>query len=368
MGDETKEKAGPAAEIRSEAEGLIPLFRFERILNLDQNGRRIALLGNINDKPALLGLERAAFPTDPTVIPGFLASLMDIKNLGANDIYHWYMASQYQQHPQQSNSTSLSALSPAVPTLTSPPTTSHPQLKLNLIYPCTEQHIKKYSSQVVRMVTETPEIYIRYVRPFMQQKRQEGRLNWVFNIIEGRTEQEDVIFRDSGDGFFHQSGRETLSTDIGSAKSLGSHQASEGFLLLPDLNWDRTTIENLHLLALVERCDLWSLRDLRKSHMPWLRRMKKKIIAAAVRIYGDQGVEEDMLKLYLHCKLARELIVELAVSSSYLGSRLCDQLPMLSPFFFSGSLFLSLLLVLPGSNIFCPLLSGRTQYRTFPLL
>lgn len=58
------------------------------------------------------------------------------------------------------------------------------------------------------MVTETSEIYAKYVRPYMQRYREEGRLNWVFNIIEGKKEQEDVIYREHGD---------------------------EGFLLLPDL-------------------------------------------------------------------------------------------------------------------------------------
>ena len=42
----------------------------------------------------------------------------------------------------------------------------------------------------------------------MQRKREEGRLNWVWNIIEGRTEQEDVLYRETGE---------------------------EGFLVLPDL-------------------------------------------------------------------------------------------------------------------------------------
>jgi m7GpppX diphosphatase len=155
-----------------------------------------------------------------------------------------------------------------------------PALKLNLIYPCTEQHVKKYSPQVVRMVTETPDIYAKYVRSYMRQKREEGRLNWVFNIIEGRTEQEDVILREHG----------------------GTGEDGEGFLLLPDLNWDRETMSGLHLLALVERRDIWSLRDLRKKHIVWLRHMRDKILKAAVGIYGDRGVEEDMLKLYVHCQ------------------------------------------------------------------
>lgn len=60
------------------------------------------------------------------------------------------------------------------------------------------------------MVTETAEIYRTHVRPYMQAKREEGQLGWVFNILEGRTEQEDVILRDEG------------------------HGPEDGFLMLPD--------------------------------------------------------------------------------------------------------------------------------------
>lgn len=109
----------------------------------------------------------------------------------------------------------------------------------------------------------------------MQRKRGDGRLDWVFNIIEGRTEVEDVIYR----------------TELGT-------QGDEGFLLIPDLNWDRKTIEGLHLLALVERRDIWSLRDLRKKHIPWLEHMKAKLLAATVKQYPD--IEIDQLKLYVH--------------------------------------------------------------------
>lgn len=103
------------------------------------------------------------------------------------------------------------------------------------------------------MVTETPEIYRSKIRPFIQRKRDEGRLNWVFNILDGRTEQEDVILRDEG-----TSNKET------------GIQNDDGFLLLPDLNWDRKTVTSLHLLGLVVRRDIWSLRDLKKEHVEWL--------------------------------------------------------------------------------------------------
>jgi m7GpppX diphosphatase len=125
------------------------------------------------------------------------------------------------------------------------------------------------------MVLETARIYAEKIRPYMQLQREQGRLNWVWNIIDGKTEVEDVIYRTP-------QGRD----------------GDEGFLLLPDLNWDRKTLEGLHLLGLVERRDIWSLRDLKKKHIPWLQHMQRKFIEATVKTYPD--LEADQLKLYVH--------------------------------------------------------------------
>ncbi|KAK2614392.1 hypothetical protein N8I77_001225 [Diaporthe amygdali] len=239
----------------SKPEDLVPRFKLERLLNQDQAGRRTSLSGTIDGQPALLVLERAPFPSSHDYLGSITGSLRTLKNLGANDIYHWYMASSDVIAHAKSD--------------------DFADLKINLIYPCTEQHIKKYSKQGVRFVTETPEIYRDKIRPHMQAKRDQGRLNWVFNIIEGRKEVEDVIYR----------------TRLGEA-------GDEGFLLLPDLNWDRKTIEALHLLGIVERRDIWSLRDLKVKHIPWLEHMKAKFIEATEKVYPD--IESDQLKLYVH--------------------------------------------------------------------
>ena len=109
----------------------------------------------------------------------------------------------------------------------------------------------------------------------MQQYREEGKLNWVFNILEGRKEQENVLYRSK------------------------EAEAKDDFLLLPDLNWDRTTIGGLHLLALVERRDIWSVRDLKKKDVTWLRHLRSTLTEAVEGLY--EGVENDMLKFYIHC-------------------------------------------------------------------
>lgn len=231
----------------------------------DQNGRRISLLGNIASQPALITLERAALPSDTELVSSLLHSLTNTTNLGANDIYRWYMANR-----------SINSSPTPSSNLTS---TVTPDLKLNLIYPCTPQHIRKYSAQRVRMVTETPTIYSQHIKPYITRQRAAGRLDWVFNILEGRTEQDDVIARVDWDS-----------------------PSQSGFLLLPDLNWDRKTVEGMHLLALVQRRDIWSLRDLKKKHVPWLKGMRAQIVSAATKVFpeSEAKVDEDELKCYIH--------------------------------------------------------------------
>lgn len=238
----------------SAANALITRFKFERLLNQDQGGRRIILQGKIGGQPALLIAERGAFGTDSYYLSSFSRLLLHVTNLGENDIYRWYLA----------NSLPDNTLDQPTP----------PDIKMNLIYPCTDKHIKKYSFQQFRSVTETPEVYRKYVRPYMSNCREEGRLDWIFNIIEGRSEQENVLYR---------SQEENKNND---------------YLLLPDLNWDRKTIGNLHLLAIVERRDIWSARDLTKKHVSWLRNLRSTLASSVTKLY--EGVEDDMLKFYIH--------------------------------------------------------------------
>ena len=243
------------AEVNPSANGLITRFKFQKLLNQDQGGRRAVLQGTISGEPALLLAERAAFSNDESYLSSFSRLVTHVNNLGANDIYHWYMA----------NSLPDGTLDQPTP----------PDLKINLIYPCKDSHIRKYSFQQSRVVLETPEIYAKYVRPYMQQYREEGKLNWVFNFLEGRKEQENVLYR---------------SKEV---------EPKDDFLLLPDLNWDRTTIGSLHLLALVERRDIWSVRDLKKKDVTWLRHLRSTLTKAIEGLY--EGVENDMLKFYIHC-------------------------------------------------------------------
>ena len=218
------------------------------------------MLGKVDEHEAILLVQRAAFSKDEDVLRDVTKSLAKVSNLSGNDIYAWYLG-------WSGSGVNNGSAKPH-------------DLKLDLICPCTAKHVAKYSAQGVRTVAETPEIYRQYVRPYMRLQREAGRLNWVFNILEGRTEQEDVMLRSQGD---------TSNTVSGE---------DEGFLLMPDLNWDRKTIDALHLLVLVERRDIWSVRDLTKRHVPWLQSMRRKVLKATAELFPK--VEPDQLKLYVH--------------------------------------------------------------------
>ena len=244
-------------ESKAEAEALIPQFALTRVLNQDQSGRRLTLLGSISRQPALLTLERSAFPLSDEDVASLLRRITSTVNLGANDIYRWYM----------SNLNSANLHGPSI-------TTTPPDLKINLIYPCTPSHIRKYSTQRIHYVLETPRIYNDHVRPYIHSQLTAGRLDWIFNILSGLTEQEDVVLRSSWD-----------------------NPDNSGFLILPDLNWDRSTITSLHLLALVQRRDIQSIRDLKKEHVPWLRKLRDEICTS---VAGQYETDSDEIKLYCH--------------------------------------------------------------------
>lgn len=94
---------------------------------------------------------------------------------------------------------------------------------------------------------------------------------WVYNILDHKKESERIIFEDP-------------------CKKLG-------FILLPDLKWDGKTVETFYGLAIVHQLNLKSLRSLTAEHLPLLRNIQTKGVAA---IQDKYGLEESQLRIYLH--------------------------------------------------------------------
>jgi hypothetical protein len=113
-------------------------FVFERLLNQDTRTKSVNLLGTIDSQPAIIIAEKTAFPTESDILESFSRDthLPALSLIEHNDIYHWFLAS-----------------------LESGELPRCAEAKLTLIYPATETHIRKYSFQSLRMVTETPYVY-----------------------------------------------------------------------------------------------------------------------------------------------------------------------------------------------------------------
>ena len=72
----------------------------------------------------------------------------------------------------------------------------------------------------------------------------------MFNILEKKSETERIVFEDA--------------------------DPETGFLMLPDMKWDGKQVEDLYLVAIVNRHGIRSLRDLNSTHLPLLNNIRDK--------------------------------------------------------------------------------------------
>ncbi|KAF9225626.1 HIT-like protein [Gyrodon lividus] len=194
--------------------------------------------------PAILRIERTAFP--PSFTDGLSSGIVaSTKPIGYTDIYSW-------MHGWLERKEDL------------------PDVKINVIFPATEVHIRKYTKQELSMVTETPELYERIVKPYID-AFPASRTQWVSDIIEGKSEAERIVCR-------------TLK-----------------FLILPDMKWDPSgPISSLYLLAVVRDPSIRSLRDLRggeNGHVGMLEEIRERAYEAVAERWG---LGRGSLRMYVH--------------------------------------------------------------------
>ncbi|PCH41810.1 scavenger mRNA decapping enzyme [Wolfiporia cocos MD-104 SS10] len=225
-------------------------FRFERVLNEDAITSSLVLLGSIptashtngteQRAPAIARIERGALP--PALSSGDLvAALRDTQLVLSNDIYaslHGWLA----------------------------PSEDRPDVKIGVIFPATDVHIRKYSAQRYYMVRETPALYERIVKPYIA-AFPPARTQWVVDILEGRAEADKVLHSDPA------------------------------YVLLPDIKWDLATIASLYLVAIAKDGSIRSLRDLRKHHLGMLRSIRRESARVARQRWG---LGRGALRMYVH--------------------------------------------------------------------
>lgn len=201
------------------------------------------LLGTLHSEPAIVHVQRTAIDADAA--PGLVKD-----GLEELDVF-------LDNRPYFSANALLAR------------STNLPDVSLKLIWPATETHIKKYTAQPRRVLSESPELYASIVEPYIASFPAD-RTAWVRAILNGEKEAERVLFSKPGDG---------------------------GFMLLPDLKWDGTTLPALYLTALVRDGSIRSMRDLTKAHLGLLRDIRRQAYATVKEKYGVGAGE---LRLFVH--------------------------------------------------------------------
>lgn len=225
---------------------LIHKFQYQETLKSDPQTKSLVLLGTIDNESAIVLLEKSAFSLESDTDISLEKIIQDLKLIQNNDIYFWSLATLSQSIDQT------------------------PAAKVNLIYPATETHIKKYALQKLHVVRETPEIYKEVVAPFIETQKGD-RIQWVHNILFHGKESESVLYHDK--------------------------DPQNGFVLLPDMKWDRISMDALYLMAIVQRTDISSVRDLNSSHIDFLKSLQVRVKRLANETYG---VAEDELRVFIH--------------------------------------------------------------------
>jgi len=225
-------------------------FQYERTLNEDPVAHALTLLGTFPKDAAseerslaIVRIEKTPLPAD--LSEELLRNLGDARLIESTDIYTW-----------------LFGWLQACP--------ARPELKINVIFPATEVHIRKYTEQKVLIVHETPDLYHRVVKPYIL-AFPPSRTKWVEDILQGRSEADKVLHREA-------------SPDA-------------GYVLLPDMKWDLTTISTLYLVAISSAREIRSLRDLNKGHLSMLRSIR----AEAAKVVEERWrLGRGSLRMFVH--------------------------------------------------------------------
>jgi m7GpppX diphosphatase len=200
----------------------------------------IYLLGQVEGQDCIISFEKTQF--DEQVIPKLTSSVDQIEDLVENNIYGWFMT--------KLNYDVLDT-------------------RIKTIYPATEVHILKYESQSRVMINETPKLYQDITLPYIQNIPLK-RTEWVKNILEGKAEQDRIIYHDK--------------------------DPETGFVILPDMKWDGNS-ETLYWVAISMKSSILSLRSLNTSHLDFLYKLRD---TSYKLVKKQANLDKSQLRLFIH--------------------------------------------------------------------
>jgi m7GpppX diphosphatase len=113
-----------------------------------------------------------------------------------------------------------------------------------------------------KLVKESYQDYLK-----MLEKRDPKKDQWIYNVIDGLSEQEKVLYKD----------------DL--------------CIVIPTYMWDSKNIDKLHILCIPKDTNLRTIRSLTSEHIELLEHMKKVTLK---NIKNKYGLDECYLKMFFH--------------------------------------------------------------------
>jgi m7GpppX diphosphatase len=125
---------------------------------------------------------------------------------------------------------------------------------------CNDVNLMRRSEK--KIIRESYEDYLRYIV-----KRDPKKDQWIYNIIEGTSEQDAILYRD------------------------------ELCIIIPTYMWDGKNADKLHILCMPTDVSLRCIRSLNSSHILLLEHMKRKTVEI---IKNKFNLDEHYLKMFFH--------------------------------------------------------------------
>ena len=126
------------------------------------------------------------------------------------------------------------------------------------------------------LVSETQQCYETIVRPYIE--KNQFNAQWVYNIIDGKSERERVLFD------------------------------NDDFIVLPNIGWDGKGAESMHLLGLIKSRSVHSIRDLKPEHIPMLETVLEKTLVRVSLLFAILGRTDLFILPEIHLGNVRNAI------------------------------------------------------------
>jgi m7GpppX diphosphatase len=164
-----------------------------------------------------------------------------------------------------------------------PQTTALGPLQSVLVSPASDRQIQRASpSPAMSLIQETPEIYEKVCKPYIQSIRDSASLSWIDNILSGEKEKERALLD-------HKDFLLNIDTKWRSHPDPKTTSQEEWY--------NHESAEDLYCLAILKDGNISSLRDFRKEHISILRSILAKCPPVIQQVYG---VPRDQLRIFIH--------------------------------------------------------------------